>query len=47
MTPPLPKLKTYAYADIRPYAAMTKVFLVITGIATLACMKATRATSLC
>jgi hypothetical protein len=41
MTPPLPKLKTYAYADIRPYAAMTKVFLVITGIATLACMVAT------
>ena len=42
MTPhPLPKLKTYAYADIRPYAAMTKVFLVITGIATVACMVAT------
>ncbi len=42
MAPPiLPKLKTYAYADIRPYAAMTRVFLVLTGIATLACMVAT------
>jgi len=41
MTPPLPKLKTYAYADIRPYATTTKVFLVLTGIATLACMVAT------
>ena len=41
MTPPLPKLKTYAYADIRPYAAMTRVFLFLTGIATVACMVAT------
>ena len=41
MAPPLPKLKTYAYADIRPYAATTRVFLVLTGVATLACMVAT------
>jgi hypothetical protein len=41
MTPPLPKLKTYAYADVLPYAAMTRVFLVLTGIATVACMVAT------
>jgi hypothetical protein len=39
--PVLPKLKTYAYADIRPVAAMTKTFLVLYGIAILACVIAT------
>ena len=39
--PVLPKLKTYAYADNRPVAAMTKTFLVLYGIAILACVIAT------